>query len=103
MRFPRLGCDGLHAVGLSVEAARFAEAALRPVFHLPTKVAPHSLPTQLIAERRAAFKLVARSTQLGAGGGTAVVIHASPEDESTDPTGNSGARIACRVITKSGS
>lgn len=36
-------------------------------------------------------------------GGTAVVIHASPDDESTDPTGNSGARIACGVITKSGS
>ncbi len=27
--------------------------------------------------------------------GTAIVIHASPDDSMTDPTGNAGARIAC--------
>lgn len=32
--------------------------------------------------------------------GTAIVIHASPDDEMTDPSGNSGARIACGVIEK---
>jgi Cu-Zn family superoxide dismutase len=32
--------------------------------------------------------------------GTALVVHANPDDEKTDPTGNSGARIACGVITK---
>jgi Cu-Zn family superoxide dismutase len=32
-------------------------------------------------------------------GGTAIVIHASPDDQMTDPSGNSGARIACGVIT----
>lgn len=32
-------------------------------------------------------------------GGTALVIHADPDDERTDPTGNSGGRIACGVIT----
>jgi Cu-Zn family superoxide dismutase len=32
--------------------------------------------------------------------GTAIVIHANPDDEKTDPTGNSGGRIACGVITK---
>ncbi len=34
-------------------------------------------------------------------GGTAVVIHADPDDEITDPAGNSGARIACGVIKPS--
>jgi Cu-Zn family superoxide dismutase len=33
-------------------------------------------------------------------GGTALVIHADPDDERTDPSGNSGARIACGVITQ---
>jgi Cu-Zn family superoxide dismutase len=32
--------------------------------------------------------------------GTSLVIHAQPDDERTDPTGNSGARIACGVITR---
>ena len=33
-------------------------------------------------------------------GGTAIVIHASPDDYVTDPAGNAGARVACGVITK---
>jgi Cu-Zn family superoxide dismutase len=32
--------------------------------------------------------------------GTALVIHAAADDEKTDPSGNSGARIACGVIMK---
>ena len=35
-----------------------------------------------------------------ANGGTALVIHAHPDDETTDPAGNAGDRIACGVITK---
>jgi superoxide dismutase, Cu-Zn family len=31
-------------------------------------------------------------------GGTALVIHARPDDHRTDPSGNSGDRIACGVI-----
>jgi len=34
------------------------------------------------------------------GGGTALVIHAKADDQKTDPSGNSGDRIACGVITK---
>ncbi len=33
-------------------------------------------------------------------GGTSIVIHAKPDDQKTDPTGNAGDRIACGVITK---
>lgn len=32
-------------------------------------------------------------------GGTALVIHASPDDMKSDPAGNAGARIACGTIT----
>jgi Cu-Zn family superoxide dismutase len=30
--------------------------------------------------------------------GTAIVVHAGPDDEMTDPSGNSGARVLCGVI-----
>lgn len=53
------------------------------------------------------FLLKNVTTTTGAGtlfgpDGTAVVIHAGPDDEKTDPSGNSGARIACGVIMKAG-
>lgn len=34
--------------------------------------------------------------------GLALVIHADPDDEKTDPSGNSGARIACAVLKAPG-
>lgn len=33
-------------------------------------------------------------------GGTAIVIHAKADDYKTDPSGNSGDRIACGIISK---
>ena len=39
-------------------------------------------------------------TSLFGPGGTAIVVHAGPDDEKTDPTGNAGGRIACGVIAK---
>jgi Cu-Zn family superoxide dismutase len=47
-----------------------------------------------------AFTLVAGPTSLLGEKGTSVVVHANPDDEKTDPTGNSGGRIACGLITK---
>ena len=40
------------------------------------------------------------SHSLFTNGGTAIVIHAKPDDMKTDPAGNAGDRIACGVITK---
>jgi len=40
------------------------------------------------------------SHSLFSNGGTALVIHAGADDMKTDPSGNSGDRIACGTITK---
>jgi superoxide dismutase, Cu-Zn family len=58
------------------------------------------------ADGRGVLNAVARGVVLrGAGddalrrpGGTALVIHAAADDDRTDPSGNSGARIACGII-----
>jgi Cu-Zn family superoxide dismutase len=53
------------------------------------------------------FEALMESFSLGSGetsildaDGSAVVIHATADDNITDPAGNSGDRIACGVITK---
>jgi len=40
------------------------------------------------------------SHSLFSNGGTAIVVHAKPDDMKTDPAGNAGDRIACGVIKK---
>ena len=59
------------------------------------------------AEGKAKVKVVVTGVTLGDGPnslfqpeGTALVIHANPDDNKTDPAGNAGPRIACGVITK---
>lgn len=56
---------------------------------------------------KAKFRIVNQDATLGRGGhslfangGTALVIHAQPDDMKTDPAGNAGDRIACGVITQ---
>jgi superoxide dismutase, Cu-Zn family len=44
--------------------------------------------------------LQAGATSLLKPGGTSLVIHAGPDDLKTDPSGNSGDRIACGIITR---
>ena len=59
------------------------------------------------AKGKAKAKLEDKDVTLGDGphslfsnGGTALMIHAKADDMKTDPSGNSGDRIACGVITK---
>jgi Cu-Zn family superoxide dismutase len=70
---------------------------------------PHAgdLPNMTVdANGRGSLSAIARGVTLdGTGanslrkaGGTALVVHASADDYRTDPSGNSGARIACGVI-----
>jgi Cu-Zn family superoxide dismutase len=48
------------------------------------------------------FTLLPGSLSLFDGDGSALVVHANADDHATDPSGNSGARIACGVITPLG-
>jgi superoxide dismutase, Cu-Zn family len=55
----------------------------------------------------AEFELFSAFITLGAGAqqlldadGTALVVHAEADDHSTDPSGDSGARIACAVLAR---
>jgi Cu-Zn family superoxide dismutase len=71
---------------------------------------PHAgdLPDiQIGSDGNARLEHVSRAVTLGPGptslfdaDGTAVVIHAGPDDQRSDPAGNSGGRIACGVLRK---
>jgi Cu-Zn family superoxide dismutase len=71
---------------------------------------PHAgdLPNLTVgANGKATATMVDKNVTLGDGprslfhdGGTSLVIHAKADDMMSDPSGNSGDRIACGVITK---
>jgi Cu-Zn family superoxide dismutase len=59
------------------------------------------------AKGKASVELFNKDVNLGSdshslfsNGGTAIVVHAKADDMRTDPSGNSGDRIACGVISK---
>lgn len=59
------------------------------------------------SDGRATVALSTTRVTLGAGttslfdaDGSALVIHAGPDDQRSDPAGNSGARVACGVVTR---
>lgn len=64
------------------------------------------LPNLVVgADGRGNFTAPVTGALTGEGGvfdadGAAVVVHAGPDDEHTDPTGNSGGRIACAVLQR---
>ncbi len=59
------------------------------------------LPNLVVGSNGAgSLDAVAVGTTLNDVTGLALVIHVDPDDEMTDPAGNSGARVACGVTTK---
>lgn len=103
----------LHAVGRCDAAGSFAGAGghFNPggrKHGLESPDGPHAgdLPGIVAgADGRATLNAVARSVTLGEGpgslldaDGSALVVHAAADDQRTDPSGNSGARIACGVV-----
>ena len=61
-------------------------------------VKPDGTANSTLTEKR--VNMGSDNHSLFAGGGTSLVIHAQADDMKTDPSGNSGDRIACGVITQ---
>ena len=102
----------LHAVGLC-DGPTFASAGghFNPGARkhgLDSPEGPHAgdLPMVVVAaDGRATLNMTTDRVTLGDGptslfdaDGSALVLHAAADDQRTDPSGNSGARIACGVV-----
>jgi Cu-Zn family superoxide dismutase len=111
--------QGLHAVHIhsvgKCEGPAFTSAG--PHFNptdkkhgLKNPEGPHAgdLPDMLVnKDGRGRYEALTDSITLGSGAtsifdadGSTIIIHVTADDNVTDPTGNSGDRIACGVITK---
>jgi Cu-Zn family superoxide dismutase len=104
----------LHAVG-KCDPPEFTTAGAhfnpgRKRHGLKGSQGPHAgdLPNlEVAADGSGRLEYVTKLVTLGSGpaslfdaDGTALVIHANPDDDVTDPTGNSGGRIACGTLRK---
>ncbi len=104
----------LHAVG-KCDPPEFTTASAhfnpgRKRHGLKSAQGPHAgdLPNlEVAADGSGKLEYVTKLVTLGSGpaslfdaDGTALVIHANPDDDVTDPTGNSGGRIACGTLRK---
>jgi superoxide dismutase, Cu-Zn family len=111
--------QGLHAVHVHAvgkcEGPAFTSAGghfnpLSKKHGLKNPDGPHAgdLPDMYVNKDGAGrYEALMESMALGAGqtsvfdaDGSAIVVHATADDNVTDPAGNSGDRIACGVITK---
>ena len=104
----------IHAVGkcdppdFQSAGGHFNPLARQHGRHNPQGAHAGDLPNLSVGKGgKAKATFVAKGATLGEGPGSlfgpdgaALVIHAGPDDEKTDPAGNSGARIACGVIEK---
>lgn len=98
----------LHAVG-RCDAPDFASAGphWNPTSRqhgLENPQGHHSgdLPNATIGPDGRLFAVLAVPRGIGDADGAALVIHAGPDDNRTDPSGNSGGRIACAVLAEPG-
>jgi Cu-Zn family superoxide dismutase len=111
---PGLHAIHIHAVG-KCEGPQFASAGghfnpAQKKHGLKNAEGPHAgdLPNLYVAKNSAGrFESLNDGVTLGAGAnslfdadGSAIVVHAAGDDDNTDPSGNSGDRIACGVIMK---
>ncbi len=104
----------LHAVGkcdppeFTTAGGHFNPGGKKHGFSNPAGPHAGDLPNLRVGpDGKGRLEYVATQVTLGAGAtslfgpdGTAVVLHARPDDDVTDPSGDSGARIACGIIRK---
>jgi len=102
----------LHAVGkcdppdFATAGGHFNPAGKQHGLRNPAGSHAGDLPNlEVAADGRGGLNHVNRQVTLAPGprsllgpDGTALVIHANPDDAVTDPSGNSGGRIACGII-----
>lgn len=103
----------IHAVGnCTGQGFLTASGHFNPDAHrhgLEAAAGPHAgdLPNLIVTAGTTRHEVANYRITLGSGAntvfdadGSAVVIHAAPDDNVTDPAGNAGARVVCGAITR---